>query len=74
LEQAGAYNLRVDLYTAERLMLEAHRTTVREAEQRARLMPDSTRAPFRWWMAGRLRTLADRLDGRAPTTHLRVVQ
>jgi hypothetical protein len=55
-------------------MLEGHQTMIRAAEQRARLMPDSPRAPFRWWMAGRLRTLADRLDGRAPSTHLRVVR
>jgi hypothetical protein len=64
----------MDHYTAERLMLEAHRTIVRIAEERSRLLPDATGTPFRWWMAGRLRTLADRLDGRTAQKHLRVVQ
>ena len=60
-------------YTSERLMLEAHRTMIRVAEERAQLMPEAPRAPFRWWMAGRLRTIADRLDERRPVAHLRVV-
>jgi hypothetical protein len=74
LEQRQDYNVGMDHYTTERLMLEAHRTMVRTAEQRSQLMPEATRAPLRWWMAGRLRTLADRLDGRQAPKHLRVVQ
>jgi hypothetical protein len=69
-----AYNARMDHYTTERLMLEAHRTMVRIAEERSRLLPEPARAPLRLWMAGRLRTLADRLDGRPAPKHLRVVQ
>jgi hypothetical protein len=64
----------MDHYTTERLMLEAHRTMVRTAEERSRLLPETPRAPFRLWMAGRLRTLADRLDGRPAPKHLRGVQ
>ncbi|HUE68843.1 MAG TPA: hypothetical protein VMP38_11715 [Candidatus Acidoferrum sp.] len=64
----------MDHYTTERLTLEAHRTMVRIAEERSRLVPEPTHATFRWWMAGRLRTLADRLDGRPAPKHLRVVQ
>ena len=63
----------MDQYTPERLMLEAHRTMVRTAEERSRLLPALTHASFRPWVAGRLRRLADRLDGR-PAAHLRVVQ
>jgi len=68
------YNVAMDHYTTERLMLEAHRTMIRVAEERSRLLGQPTRAPLRWWMAGRLRTLADRLDGRPAPKHLRVVQ
>jgi hypothetical protein len=64
----------MDPYTTERLMLEAHRNRIRIAEERSRLLPEATRAPLRWWMAGRLRTLADRLDGRPAPKHIRVVQ
>ena len=64
----------MDHYTAERLMLEERRTMVRVAEERSRLLPEVPGAPLRWWMAGRLRTLADRLDGRCAQKHLRVVQ
>ena len=64
----------MDHYSTERRMLEAHRNMVRIAEERSRLLPDATGAPLRWWMAGRLRTLADRLDGRPASKHLRVVQ
>ena len=63
----------MDHYTPERLILEAHRTMARVAEERSRLVPESEHTPFRGWMAGRLRELADRLDGR-PAAHLRVVQ
>ena len=69
-----AYNVAMDHYTAERLALEAHRTMARIAEERSRLLPDATDGPLRLWMAGRLRTLADRLDGRSGAKHLRVVQ
>ena len=67
----------MDQYTSERLILEAHRARVRFAEGRSRLLPDDAGSPFRgpvrMWMAGRLRTLADRLDGR-PAPHVRVLQ
>jgi RecB family exonuclease len=53
-------------YTSERWILESHQAVVREAERRARLLPESERsAGFNTWIAGRLRGLADRLDGRA---------
>jgi hypothetical protein len=74
LEETHAYNFAMDPYTAERLTLEAHRTMVRIAEERSRLMPELSRPPLRWWMAGRLRTLADRLEGRPAPKHLRLVQ
>jgi hypothetical protein len=63
----------MDQNTTERLMLEAHRAMARTAEERSRLLPEvAQRAHLRWWMAARLRGLADRLDGRrAP--HLRLV-
>lgn len=64
----------MDHYTTERLILEGHRTMVRIAEERSRLLPEPKGDPIRWWMAGRLRTLADRLDGRPAAKHLRVVQ
>lgn len=53
-------------YTSERLLLERHEAIVREAELRARLLPGNDRSPgINSWVAGRLRVLADRLDGRA---------
>jgi hypothetical protein len=64
----------MDHYTSERLMLEAHRTMIRIAEERSRLVPEPTRAPLRWWMAARLRVLANRLDGRPAPQQFRVVQ
>jgi hypothetical protein len=64
----------MDYYIREQLMLDAHRTMVRIAEHRSRLVPEPTRAPLRWWVAGRLRTLADRLDRRHAPKHLRVVE
>jgi hypothetical protein len=63
----------MDQYSLERLTLEAHRTMIRTAEERARLLPALTQGSLRPWIAGRLRRLADRLDGR-PAAHLRVVQ
>ena len=65
----------MDHYTSERLILEAHRTMAQTAEERARLVPGLTRPSFRPWMATRLRSLADRLDGRpvAAAHHLRLV-
>ena len=62
----------MDHYTAERLTLAAHRTMIRSAEERARLLPVASRAPLRGWVAGRLRTMADRLDG-STAPHLHVV-
>jgi hypothetical protein len=55
----------MDTYTSERLLLERHEAVVREAELRARLLPHLDQSPgLNAWMAGRLRGLADRLDGR----------
>jgi hypothetical protein len=55
----------MDLYPSERLLLERHEAVVREAELRARLLPDLDQSPgLNTWMAERLRGLADRLDGR----------
>ena len=52
-------------YADERWLLERHEAVVREAELRARLLPDVDHSPgLNTWMAGRLRGLADRLDGR----------
>jgi hypothetical protein len=55
----------MDLYTAERLLLERQEAVAREAELVSRLLPEGDRsAGFNTWIAGRLRGLADRLDGR----------
>ena len=54
----------MDLYTSERLLLDRHREMARAAERRARMAPPSAAAPVRVWMAARLRSMADRLDGR----------
>jgi hypothetical protein len=55
----------MDPYTSERWILERHLSIVREAERRARLVPEATGSGvFNIWVAGRLRELADRLDGR----------
>ena len=52
----------MDHYSAERWMLERHRSMVESAERRAALAPvDAT--PVRVWVAWSLRALADRLDG-----------
>jgi len=58
----------MDHYTAERLLLERHREMARAAERRMRLAPPRAGAPVRVWMAGQLRSMADRLDGR-PRLH-----
>jgi hypothetical protein len=55
----------MNAYTSERWLLERHEAVVRKAELRARLLPDVDRSSgLNTWMAGRLRGLADRLDGR----------
>ena len=54
----------MDHYTAERLILERHRRMVSEAERNARLLPHAAATPLRVWVAGGLRTVADRLDDR----------
>ena len=54
----------MDHYTAERLFLERQRELMDAAERRARLAPASAQRPVRVWVAGHLRTMADRLDGR----------
>lgn len=61
----------MDHYVAERLLLERHREMARAAELRARLAPSGRREPvMRPWMAERLRSMADRIDGKP---HLRRV-
>ncbi|MHB8587386.1 MAG: hypothetical protein ACYDA0_00880 [Candidatus Dormibacteraceae bacterium] len=51
-------------YTSERWILESHEAVVRAAERRARLKPEADRpTALNGWVAGRLRQLADRLDG-----------
>jgi len=54
----------MDPYTSERWLLERHEHVIRTAELRSRLLPERGRAAgFNTWMAGRLRSLADRLEG-----------
>ena len=54
----------MDFYTAERLLMESQREIAAKAELRARLTPAYASTPVRVWVAGRLRGMADRLDGR----------
>ena len=55
----------MDPYTSERWLLERHEAVIREAELRSRLVPENDRnVGLNTWIAGRLRGLADRLDGR----------
>ena len=49
-------------YAVERWVLERHLDMIKAAERRSRLGPETPLA-FRAWMAGRLRSMADRLDG-----------
>ncbi len=53
----------MDLYTAERWILERHEAVIRTAETRSRLIPVTGRARSSLWLAAHLRALADRLDG-----------
>jgi hypothetical protein len=56
----------MDLHSAEQLILERHRQMITAAERRARLTPEGVApAPIRLWAAGRLRSMADRLEGRS---------
>lgn len=60
----------MDLYTSERFVLDRHREMVEAAERRAGLdRGHDRRTDVRRWAAGRLRSLADRLDG-APQLRL----
>jgi hypothetical protein len=54
----------MDPYTAERLLLERQRQMAQAAETRAWQRPEAAQllSP-RVWIAGRLRALADRLEG-----------
>ena len=52
----------MDLYTSERFVLDRHREMVEAAERHATLGRDRRRTHVRRWAAGRLRSLADRLD------------
>jgi hypothetical protein len=54
----------MDLYTSERYVLDRHREMVEAAERRAVLAGERRPVRVRRWAAGRLRSLADRLDGR----------
>jgi hypothetical protein len=54
----------MDHYSAERLLLDENRRRIREAERRALLTATSS-VSLRAWMAWRLRSLADRIDGAA---------
>ena len=55
----------MDPFTSERFVLERHEAIIREAELRSRLLPENDRRiGLNTWVAGRLRGLADRLDGR----------
>jgi hypothetical protein len=54
----------MDHYTAERLLLQRHQEMAKAAERRARLAPAYPAPVMRLWMAARLRSVADRLDGR----------
>jgi hypothetical protein len=53
----------MDLYTAERWILERHEAVIRTAETRSRLVPARGPARSSLWLAAHLRALADRLDG-----------
>jgi hypothetical protein len=53
----------MDLYHSERFVLDRHRHMMESAERRARLGRGSRPVPMRRWAAGRLRSLADRLEG-----------
>jgi len=44
--------------------MESQREIAVKAERRARLAPTFAASPMRVWVAGRLRGMADRLDGR----------
>lgn len=60
----------MDHYTPERLFLDRMREVTEAAERNARLYPATTGATApRVWVAGRLRALADRLDGRFDEEH-----
>ncbi len=60
----------MDLYGAEQWMLERHRAMIEAAERRSRLETYGG-VPVRAWMARRLRSLADRLDGAVIVSHQR---
>jgi len=65
-QSLGAIIGRMDHYTSERWLLDNHRRMVEAAERRMRLAPETAPLPgLRVWAACRLRSLADRLDGKA---------
>lgn len=59
----------MDLYTSEHFVIDRHREMVEAAERHAVLQRDRRPVLVRRWAAGRLRSLADRLDG-APQLRL----
>jgi hypothetical protein len=52
----------MDLYTAEKLILDRHLEQVNEGERLTRLLDRVEDRALRVWTAARLRALADRLD------------
>lgn len=52
----------MDLYTAEKLILDRHLEQVNEGERMTRLLDRADNGALRAWTAARLRALADRLD------------
>jgi len=59
----------MDLYTSERFVLDRHREMVAAAERHVKVSAAPRRRDARRWAAGRLRALANRLDG-APQLRL----
>ena len=53
----------MDPYAMERWILDRHQEAVRRAERRSRLVLSVGGPPAGQWIAGRLRRLADALDG-----------
>lgn len=52
----------MDLYTAEKMILDRHHQRVADGERTTRLLDFTECSPLRAWTASRLRSLADRLD------------
>ena len=70
-QRSKAILIAMDHYSAERLIMERRHEVIRAAERRSRLRPPTV-VRVRPWMAGRLRTLADQLEG-APVRSVRLL-